>query len=150
MLELTDPHEYYTTLDRAGLALAVGGLASGVLAVVLAALGGGHSPAALALMLILGTTLAATLIAAVAGPIWIICHKRGWRGPFAAATVGAAIGFVLFLAGQTYGIGLYDMPDIDTPTLVYRWLSGIATSAVLALITGGIGLAMWRVAYRKV
>ena len=110
---------------------------------VLAMIGSTVSPMMLALILTLGACLSATAIVAIAGPIWLFCHYRGNRGPFAAALVGASIDFVLFFAGQVYGV-----PTTDT--LAYRWLSGIATSAVLALFTGGIGLAMWRVAYRKV
>ena len=38
----------------------------------------------------------------------------------------------------------------DALTLLFRWLSGAATSLVLAFVSALIGLAMWRVAYRRV
>ena len=35
-------------------------------------------------------------------------------------------------------------------TALFRWLSAILTSALIALAAAGIALAMWRVAYRPV
>lgn len=140
---------YDTTLDRAGLALATGGLLGGVFTVILVALGGPPSPIGLAVGFVVGAVISAIAVIAVAGPLWLICHALGQRGPGTAALVGAAAGFALFLGGQTYGFGLFDMPVTDTRTLMFRWLSGIATSLILAGFGAGIGLAMWRVAYRR-
>ena len=141
--------DYRATLDRAGLALAAGGLLGGLLIVGLVLLGGPTSAIGLAVALVAGSVLSAILAVAVGGPLWTLCHRIGWRGPAAAFLIGALAGFALFLAGQTYGFGLFDAPPSDARSLLFRWLSGIATSLVLALLCGGIGLAMWRVAYRR-
>lgn len=150
VLELRTVRGYRTTLDRSGLALGVGGVLGGVFALVLALAGGTRSPIGLATMLVGGSFVTTTLIVATAGPLWLLCHVLRWRGPVAAALVGALAGFVLFLAGQTYGFGLYAMPATDPRTLLFRWLSGAATSVPIALVAAGIGLIMWRVAYRRV
>ncbi len=59
-------------------------------------------------------------------------------------------GFALFLGGQTYGFGLFAMPPTDSRTLMFRWISAIATSMILAGMSAAIGLVMWRVAYRRI
>lgn len=150
VLELKTGRGYRTTLDRSGLALGVGGLSGGMFALMLALGGGVRSPIGLATMLAGGTFVSMVLIVAAAGPLWLLCHALRWRGPAAAAVVGSLVGFVLFLAGQTYGFGLYAMPATDPRTLLFRWLSGVATSVPMALVAAGIGLAIWRVAYRRV
>lgn len=150
VLELRTLRGYRTTLDRSGLALGVGGVLGGMFALVLALGGGARSPIGLATMLVGGTFVSMVLIVAAAGPLWLICHALRRRGPVAASLVGAVTGFALFLAGQTYGFGLYAMPATDPHTLLFRWLSGVATSTLMALVAAGIGLAMWRVAYRPV
>lgn len=150
VLELLTLRGYRTTLDRSGLALGVGGVLGGVFALVLALAGGTRSPLELAMMLIGGSFVTTMLIVAAAGPFWLLCHALRWRGPVAAALVGALVGFVPILSGQTYGFGLYAMPATDPRTLLFRWLSGAATSVPMALVAAGIGLAMWRVAYRRV
>jgi hypothetical protein len=141
---------YDTTLDRAGIALATGGLLGGLFTVVLILLGGSWSPVALVVGLIVGSVISAMTVVAIGGPLWIVCHALGKRGPVAAASVGAVAGLALFLGGQTYGFGLFDMPVTDASTLMFRWLSGLATSLILAGMSAAIGLAMWRVAYRRI
>lgn len=140
---------YETSLDRVGWALATGGLIGGAIAATLAAMSGGASVAGVVLTLIAGTVMTALAIAALAVLPWIALHASGRRGPVSAALLGAAIGFVVFLFGLTYGFGLDDAVVLDPRTLFFRWASGIATSVVLATITAGIGVAMWRVAYRR-
>lgn len=142
-------HRYYTSVDRAGWAVAVGGLIAGTLATMLLALGGQTSVLALLATLVVGSLLSAMAITAVGVPVWIVMHVSGRRGPAYAALVGAIIGFVLFVAGQTQGFGLADAAPSDLATQLMRWASAAATSLVLAVITALIGVAMWRVAYRR-
>lgn len=144
------PRIYETSLDRAGYALAAGGALIGVLAAVLVAIGGALSFAAIAAALLFGTLGGALAIAAVGGPLWLVLHWLGRRGPVSAALLGAACAFVLFLRAQTFGFGLAEAPPTDPATLHYRWLSALATSALVAPIAAALGWAMWRVAYRRI
>jgi hypothetical protein len=150
LIEQVALRRYDTTLDRAGLALGTGGLMGGLLAVPLVLLGGSWSSLSLVVGFVVGATISAMAIVAIGGPLWMVCHALGRRGPVAASVVGAVAGFALFLGGQTYGFGLFDMPVSDARTLMFRILSAIATSLILAGFSAAIGLAMWRVAYRRV
>lgn len=141
---------YDTTLDRAGLALAAGGLLGGVFTSVLVAIGGPPSPLGIAVGFLVGMVITAMAAVAVAGPLWLVAHALGRRGPWSAAVIGAVAGFALFLGGQTYGFGLFAMPPTDARTLMFRWISAVATSLILASLSALIGLAMWRVAYRRI
>jgi len=141
---------YDTTLDRAGLSLVAGGLAGGVAASILVAIGGPPSLLAILTGFVIGVVITAMAAVAVAGPLWIVAHALHRRGPGTAALVGAISGFALFLGGQTYGFGLFAMPATDARTLMFRWISAIATSLILAALSAGIGLVMWRVAYRRI
>ena len=141
---------YETSLDRAGLALGAGGLLGGAFASLLVALGGTPTPLTIAVGFVIGAVITAMAVVAVAGPLWIVAHALGRRGPVAAILVGAIAGFALFLGGQTYGFGLYTMPATDTQTLIFRWISAVATSLILSGISALIGFTMWRVAYRRI
>jgi hypothetical protein len=141
---------YDTSLDRAGLALAAGGALGGLCASVLAALGGALSPLGLVVGFVIGAVITAMTAVAIAAPLWLVAHVLGRRGPGTAGAIGALAGFALFLGGQTYGFGLFAMPALDAPTLLYLWISAIATSLILAALSALIGLAMWRVAYRRI
>lgn len=139
-----------TSFDRAGLALAAGSIAGGAGAIGLALMGGAQGPISLILAFFVGAFFCALAITAVAAPIWLMLHAVGKRGPSYAAMLGAGCGFTLFLFAQTYGFGLYPAPPSDLQTLLFRWLSGAATSLILAILAGLIGLLMWRIAYRRV
>ncbi|GAA0302317.1 hypothetical protein GCM10009087_10110 [Sphingomonas oligophenolica] len=141
---------YETSLDRAGLALGAGGLLGGAFASLLVALGGTPTPLAIAVGFLIGMVITAMAAVAVAGPLWLVAHALGRRGPGAAMLVGAVAGFALFLGGQTYGFGLYTMPATDTQTLIFRWISAVATSLILSGMSALIGFTMWRVAYRRI
>ena len=143
------PH-YETSLDRVGLAIATGGLIGGVIAMLLTVVTGGASPLGVVTALIAGSIMTALGITALAILPWLVLHLNGRRGPLTAAATGAAIGFILFLGGQTYGFGLFAMPAMDGRTLLFRWASGVATSIVMAAAAAGIAVAMWRIAYRRV
>lgn len=150
MIDTTDrKSRYYTSLDRAGWALATGGLIGGVLTTALAVMGGTAGPIGVVVAFMLGTLLTALAIAAVAAPLWAVLHALGWHGAMQAALVGAACGFLLFLFAQTYGFGLGDAPPSDAQTLLYRWASAAATGLIMAAVSAVTGLVMWRVAYRR-
>lgn len=141
-------NRYETSIDRVGLAIGTGGVMGGAIAVALMAFAG--SPlGALAAALLVGTIMTALGITALAAIPWAMLHAAGRRGPVSAALMGGVIGFLLFLGGQTWGYG-FAMPAMDTATLLFRWASGIATSFVMAAMTAGIAVVMWRVAYRRV
>jgi len=142
-------HRYYASIDRVGFALAAGAGLGGAVMLVLTLSGGTFDPLQLLLALFGGALIAAFAIVAVATPIWLALHLAGWRHPALAALLGALIALLIFLAGQTYGLGM-GMPPMDQRALMYRWLSAAATSALVALLAAGIGLAMWRIAYRRV
>lgn len=127
----------------------MGAVLGGATTLVLVAAGGQFSPANLIVAFLLGTLLSAIAIVAVAGPVWLILHLSGKRGPSSAVLTGAFLAFLLLLAGQTWGFGLAAMPPIDGRTLLYRWASAAAVSLLAAGIGATIGWAMWRVAYRK-
>lgn len=141
---------YEASLDRAGLALGAGGMVGGVFAGVLVSVGSGLAPVAIVAGFVIGMVITAMAAVAVGGPLWLICHATGWRGPGTAVLVGALAGFALFLGGQTYGFGLFAMPVTDARTLTFRWISAVATSGILALVAALIGWTMWRVAYRRI
>ena len=140
---------YETTLDRVGLAIAVGGLMGGAIAMLMMAFGGALGVGTLAMALVMGALLTALAITALAAFPWMLLHAAGRRGPVSAALLGAAIGFVVFLGGQTWIFGLMEIPAMDARTLLFRWASGIATSLVMAAMSAGIAVVMWRVAYRR-
>ncbi len=141
---------YETSIDRMGLAIGAGGLIGGLIAAALMILAGPASVLALAAALVVGSILTALAITALAVVPWALLHLAGRRGPVSAAALGAVIGFLLFLGGQTYGYGLFAMPAMDASTLAYRWISAALTSVVMAAIAAGMAVAMWRIAYRRV
>ncbi|WP_294046281.1 hypothetical protein [Sphingomonas sp.] len=141
---------YETSIERVGLAIGAGGAMGGAIATLLLAFAGGYSLGTMVSALVIGALLTALGVTALAAIPWALLHASGRRGPVAAAAVGAVIGFVLFLSGQTYGFGFSPAPAMDAGTWLYRWASGIATSLVMAAMAAGVAVVMWRVAYRRV
>jgi len=141
---------YETSLDRAGLSLAAGGAMGGVLTVILVAAGQPESWLYLPVGFVIGAVITAMAVVAIGGPLWIVAHAVGRRGPRSAIMLGAFAGFALFLCGQTYGFGLFAQPAMDNRTIIYHWISGAATSLILSLVCAAIAWTMWRVAYRRV
>src|SRR3546814_14270198 len=86
---------YQTTLDRAGLALATGGVLYGALAMLLAARGGEAGVLTLIAVLVVGAVLAMLAITATFGPLWLALHASGRPGPGYAAALGAIVALVL-------------------------------------------------------
>ncbi len=140
---------YETSIDRMGLAIGTGGLIGGLISTGLMFFAGPASVLSLAAALVVGSILTALAITALAVVPWALLHLAGRRGPFSAALLGAVIGFLLFLGGQTYGYGAFAMPVMDASTLSYRWASAALTSVVMATVAAGVAVAMWRVAYRR-
>jgi hypothetical protein len=143
------PRSYETSIDRAGLALGAGSLLSGIFVCALLALGGRYEVATLATGWLIGSVFSAIAITAVAGPLWLVMHVAGLRRARHAALVGAVTAMAVFVGAQTYGFGLFDMPVMDQRTWLFRWLSALASSAVLAALAALIGAVMWRIAYRR-
>jgi hypothetical protein len=141
---------YETSLDRAGLSLAAGGAMGGLLTVILVAAGQPESWLYLPVGFVIGAIITAMAVVAIGGPLWIVAHAIGRRGPRSAIMLGALAGFALFLCGQTYGFGLFTAPAMDNRTIIYHWISGAATSLILSLVCAAIAWTMWRVAYRRV
>lgn len=141
---------YETSIDRVGLAIGAGGLMGGTIGVLLMVFAGTYNVGALIVALLIGSLMTALSVTALAAIPWALLHAAGRRGPIAAAVLGAVIGFVLFLGGQTYGYGLFTMPAMDARALLYRWASGFLTSLVMAAMAAGIAVVMWRVAYRRI
>src|SRR5690242_16082220 len=129
--------DYRTSIDRVGLALACGAGLAGLAASILVAVGGDGSGRAALVALLIGAIFAALAITAIAGPVWLLLHLSGRRGPAAAAWSGAAIGFLLMLAAD-FG------RDGDEP-----WLHMLGGALLAAALAGGLALAMWRIAYRR-
>lgn len=140
---------YDTTLDRVGLALGTGSALAGVIVLILLLLGGQREPLNLLGGWLLGGIFSGLAITAVGGPVWLVMHVAGWRRAWHAALVGALIAMVIFVGAQTYGFGMFDMPEMDGRTLLFRWLSAAASSMLLAALAAGIAAIMWRIAYRR-
>jgi len=141
---------YDTSIDRAGIALGAGSGLAGIIIVVLVLMGGRHDPMSIVSGWMIGSVFAAFAITAVGGPLWLVLHAAGLRRARHAALAGAITAMAIFVGAQTYGFGLLDVPPMDGRALLYRWLSAILSSAVLALAAGAIGVVMWRIAYRRI
>ena len=142
-------HVYDATLDRVGLALAVGSGLGGVLVVALRLVAGERNPMFLTGSWLLGTVFVAIGITAVVGPLWLVLHVAGLRRARHAAMVGALSALAIFVGAQTWGFGMFEMPVMDNRTWLYVWLSAAATSAIMAMAAALIAVIMWRIAYRK-
>jgi hypothetical protein len=143
------PRQYETTLDRAGLALGAGSMLGGVLVLALFVAGGERDPLRLTVAWIIGSIFIGLGITAVAGPLWLVLHVAGLRRARHAAMLGAATAMAIFVGAQTWGFGLLGMPAMDNSTMVMRWIVAFATSGVVAVFAALIGVAMWRIAYRR-
>lgn len=137
-----------TSIDRIGRALAAGSGLGGLLILLLLIAAGQRSALGLASGLVLGTLFAGIALTAVGGPIWLVLHALGLRRGRHAALVTGLLGLGLYAGVRGYGTGLYTIAPIDTRS----WLLGLALKSAqgiaVAGIAAGIGLAMWRIAYR--
>lgn len=143
------PRRYEMSIDRAGLALAAGSVLAGGIVLGLLLLGGKRDPLSLVSGWLIGSLIAGIAITAVGGPLWLVMHVAGLRRARHAALVGAVTALAIFVGAQTYGFGLFEMPPMDSRALLFRWISAVASSAILALFAAGIGALMWRIAYRR-
>jgi hypothetical protein len=143
------PRRYETSIDRAGLALGAGSALAGFLILILLLLGGQRAPLSLLAGWLIGSVFSGLAITAVGGPIWLALHIAGLRRAWHAAAVGAATAMLIFVGAQTYGFGMFGLPALDGRTWLFRWLSALATSALLAALAAAIAATMWRIAYRR-
>ncbi len=91
---------YEASLDRAGLALAAGGMVGGVFAGVLVTVGTGLAPFSILVGFVVGMIVTLAAAVAIGGPVWLVCHATGRRGPRMAVLVGALAGSPCSLAGR--------------------------------------------------
>ncbi|MBB4100868.1 hypothetical protein [Sphingomonas kyeonggiensis] len=139
---------YDTSIDRAGLALGAGSAFAGLIVLALLVLGGKRDPLSLMGGWLIGSLIAGIAITAVGGPLWLVMHVAGLRRAHHAALVGAVTALAIFVGAQTYGFGLFEMPPMDNRALLFRWISAVASSGILALFAAGTAALMWRIAYR--
>ncbi|MES1203436.1 MAG: hypothetical protein ABUS57_18525 [Pseudomonadota bacterium] len=84
-----------------------------------------------------------TLIAALGLPAWFVLSRNTRRGPLLAILVGAAITSLVFLGGLAWIVrGELYLVGVDEVGLAVAF-------AASALCGGGVGLATWRIAYRR-
>ncbi|MES2337767.1 MAG: hypothetical protein V4537_06720 [Pseudomonadota bacterium] len=135
------PHRayYVAAIDRVGLAILAGGALTGGLAAALVLARGQTAPIVLGLAWLTGTLLGMAGIVAVAGPVWLVLHVAGRRGPWSAAATAGLLALALLSIGQM-------RHDVGGD---YRWASALATGGILALIAAAIGWVMQRIAYRR-
>lgn len=133
---------YVTSLDRAGLALAVGGALGGLVIAALVAAGGQVAAWALVGGWLLGGLFSMIAIVAVGGPVWLALHVANRRGPITAAATGAALALLMLALAQAWG-------GDDATALPWRLLGALTTSAVVAAAAAAIGWTMQRIAYRR-
>lgn len=136
-------YDFATTIDRIGLAIGAGSAIGGGFAALLLALGGGGGPLMMAGTWALGTISTAVLLVVVGGPLWLIAHRTGRRGPGWAASAGAASGLVLSAGILLQGIG---SPGNGSG----GWLGICAIGTFLPALGAAIALTVWLVAYRPV
>ncbi|OAN66098.1 hypothetical protein [Sphingomonas sp. TDK1] len=138
---------YATSAAGIGKALVAGSGLSGLLILLLLIAAGQRAPMALLAGWAIGTLLAGIALAAVGGPIWLLLHAIELRrGRYAAAVTGL-LGLGLFVGAQNGG-GMFSLAPIDTRSWLLGLAFKLAQAAAVTLLAGGIGLAMWRIAYR--
>ena len=140
---------YETSIDRAGLALGAGSLMLGLATLLLLLPDGQYGAQSLALGFVLGTLIGALALIAVAGPLWLVLHVAGLRGPVTAALAGSVLTLILFIGAQTHGFRLFDAAAPAGDAALFRWVSALLTAGLLGIVAAGIALAMWRIAYHR-
>jgi hypothetical protein len=146
--------DYDTTIDRAAIALVVGALVGSLLVgatmivLGLAGVGSGQliDPVRLGLIApIYAFFYFAAGLAAVGVPIWIVLHRRGYRGRLAATVTGFFAAGLTWLLLQTWNnIVRGTIPEVGElwPVLI--------SALPVAIIGAVVGFVVWRIAYRPV
>jgi ABC-type multidrug transport system permease subunit len=138
---------FETSGRQIAAALVTGSGLGGLLILMLLISAGQRAPLALVGGWAVGTLFAGLALAAVGGPIWLLLHAIGLRrGRYAAAVTGL-LGLGLFAGGQGGG-AMFSLAPIDTRSWLLGLAFKLAQAAAVTLLAGGIGLAMWRIAYR--
>lgn len=135
-------------IDRLGHALAAGAALCGLVATLLVAAGAPSTVGSLLLAFLVATFFSALGLVAVGGPVWLVLHALGRRSARDATAAGFGIALLVAVSAQTYGFGVFATDTLDGSALAYRWISAVATALLFALAGAGIGLVMWRIAYR--
>lgn len=133
---------YVVTVDRAGHAVAAGGLAIAVVTTGLMFVSGLRAMGGLANTAFAAAFLGIVAIVAVGGPVWLALHASGRRGPGNAAGAGFSTAALLGVFGTAL------MPPGDAGAIV-RLLATIGNVLGIAALGAGVALMMWRIAYRK-
>lgn len=136
-----------TTGRQIAAALATGSALGGLLILMLLIAAGQRAPLALLAGWAIGMLFAGLALAAVGGPIWLLLHAIGLRGGRYAAAVTGLLGLGLFVGAQS-GSGVVGLAQIDTRSWLWGFAFKLAQAVAVSLLAGGIGLAMWRIAYR--
>lgn len=105
----------------------------------------------LALTAITGVVWLAGLLL-LACPIWLVLHKRRFRGPLAAVLLGAVLCFLFFFGAMTnwFGLSAPSGPTGAVALLDIDWQRGLEAAKWMTPLGALVGLIIWRVAYRRV
>lgn len=148
MHEATGARRHFETSGpQIGKALATGSGLGGLLILMVLIAAGQRAPLALLAAWVVGTPFAAMALAAVGGPIWLLLHAADLRRGRYAALVTGALGLGLFVGAQGGG-GMLSLAPIDTRGWLLGLVFKLGQAAAVTLLAAGIGLAMWRIAYR--
>ncbi len=149
MHETTGARRHHaTSAERVGKAVAVGSGLGGLLVLMLLIASGQRAPLGLLVGWMVGTLFAGIALSAVAGPIWLLLHAAGLRRGRYAALITGLLGLGLFLGAQGGGSAMFSLAPVDTRSWLFAIAFRFAQAAAVALLAAGIGLAMWRIAYR--
>jgi hypothetical protein len=98
------------------------------------------------------------------GPLWIMLHRRRFRGPLHAILLGLVLGFIVSLALNTNLFGLLSSADpagtsssvgdgrglIESNGVLtaYGWQLALRSAVIIAICSATGGAITWRIAYR--
>ena len=159
--------KYETSIARAGLGLSAGALVGTLLVAAIFVLTdldyfrewGLKTGTIMIILIYAGFFWVLGLLVAAPVP-WLILHRLGYRGPFAAVVMGLGLTFLVTLGLLTSGFGLlgdsgHSASDSGGATWVngvltaHGWFEAARMSGWVALFGLPVALVVWRVAYRR-